>query len=464
MGHRRTQRWPEFQRLEEIFLGATGSRAWTRPAIRAFHLWMTKHRVDLPSVTPGHLERCLGCIPDTRSPKYNYFRGLIKYFTWLRDQEYVSEIWDRFLFTHTCVLPEPAKSFVGILQPTLKPGTCSSYRASLRKFHVWLAQNRHTLRRIQRRDMEEWLQFLKSEGLHVSTRRSILIDLRTYLGWLYDQKIVPSHPHDLIRRTDLPKLPTYLPRPLPPDADVALQARLTSASCSFQKGLALMRSTGLRVGELRALEYDCVRRDHKGNRFLKVPLGKMNSERLVPIDEATCRLIEILRKSGAASRRWLLHKAGEKTNYQDFRTALAHACAGLDTGGRMTTHRLRHTYATSLLNGGMSLVGLMRLLGHRDYRMTLRYAAITDETVGQEYYRALEKVQTKYATSAASGAPGSTDPLKMLSDVIRWLKSNFADGSQRHSISLLVKKLDRIKAEVRTRYTPANNDRGGRED
>jgi len=38
----------------------------------------------------------------------------------------------------------------------------------------------------------------------------------------------------------------------------------------------------------------------------------------------------------------------------------------------LTTHRLRHTFATSLMNGGMSLVGIMKLLDHRDYRMTLR--------------------------------------------------------------------------------------------
>jgi site-specific recombinase XerD len=33
---------------------------------------------------------------------------------------------------------------------------------------------------------------------------------------------------------------------------------------------------------------------------------------------------------------------------------------------RLTTHRLRHSFATSLMNGGMSLMGIMKLLGHRD--------------------------------------------------------------------------------------------------
>ena len=41
------------------------------------------------------------------------------------------------------------------------------------------------------------------------------------------------------------------------------------------------------------------------------------------------------------------------------------------------------------MTGGMSLMGVMKLLGHRDYRMTLRYTEITLETVGDEYYAAL---------------------------------------------------------------------------
>jgi site-specific recombinase XerD len=44
--------------------------------------------------------------------------------------------------------------------------------------------------------------------------------------------------------------------------------------------------------------------------------------------------------------------------------------------GKGSVPRLRHTFASSLMNGGMSLLGIMKLLGHRDQRMTLRYTAI----------------------------------------------------------------------------------------
>jgi integrase len=60
-----------------------------------------------------------------------------------------------------------------------------------------------------------------------------------------------------------------------------------------------MRRTGLRVAELRRLERDCVREDRQGERFLKVPLGKMNNERLVPLDQATLRAIRSLQRQAA---------------------------------------------------------------------------------------------------------------------------------------------------------------------
>jgi hypothetical protein len=48
------------------------------------------------------------------------------------------------------------------------------------------------------------------------------------------------------------------------------------------------------------------------------------------------------------------------------------------------------------MNGGMSLLGIMKLLGHRDFRMTLRYTQIVDETVGREYFEALSRIAGRY--------------------------------------------------------------------
>jgi hypothetical protein len=95
---------------------------------------------------------------------------------------------------------------------------------------------------------------------------------------------------------------------------------------------------------------------------------------------------------------------------------------------RITSHRLRHTYATELLSAGMSLVGVMRLLGHRDYRMTLRYAAITPETIGDEYQKALAQLATKYRIPPPTPSPpeGANDPDPLLERLARWARQHAA--------------------------------------
>ena len=60
----------------------------------------------------------------------------------------------------------------------------------------------------------------------------------------------------------------------------------------------------------------------------------------------------------------------------------------------------RHTYATALVNAGVSLQALMRLLGHVSAEMSLRYAHLFDHTVRAEYERALELAKTRIGPMA----------------------------------------------------------------
>jgi len=58
-----------------------------------------------------------------------------------------------------------------------------------------------------------------------------------------------------------------------------------------------------------------------------------------------------------------------------------------------TVHSLRHTYASELLNAGMRLECLQKLMGHQDIEMTGRYARLTDTTRKEEYFRAMAKIE-----------------------------------------------------------------------
>ncbi len=347
-------------------------------------------------------------------------------------------------------LPKVAEQFVRSLESTLEPGTTKLYRTTLRCFHHWLRANRLSPRNMRRRQMVRWFAYLKDKGLYPGTRRLYLIRVRAYLRWLYEDAGVSAHPDELIRRSDLPKLPSYLPRPFPPDADHELQRRLRESGGLEENGLLLMRDTGLRIGELICLEYDCVRKDHKRHSFLKVPLGKLKTERLLPIKSDTHELIQTIKRHGRRNRTWLLETpSGSQLNYSRCQRALRHACEGLEISGAITTHRLRHTYATSLLNGGMSLVGVMKLLGHRDHRMTLRYAAITDETVETEYFQALNHIEKRYHSKKKSAPSPHDDPVRMLIHLERWIQKTVGyDRGDKRRAKSIAQRINRIKTDV----------------
>lgn len=210
-----------------------------------------------------------------------------------------------------------------------------------------------------------------------------------------------------------------------------------------------MRRTGLRIGELVALPYDCLRYDHKGNASLFVPLGKLDTERLVPLDPRTEKLVRKLRRKAKRKYHWLLQSpTGRKTRYELYRAALLAASRGLRLSEPITTHRLRHTYATTLLAAGMNLPSVMRLLGHRDYRMTLRYAAVTDETVRTEYDAALANVATRYQRqqALATAHPAVPRTALLLRDAARQIASHLRDQSihdpQAHALIARLRRLD----------------------
>jgi len=61
----------------------------------------------------------------------------------------------------------------------------------------------------------------------------------------------------------------------------------------------------------------------------------------------------------------------------------------------VTPHQLRHTYATALINCGVSLQALMAMLGHVSAEMSLRYGRLFDETVRADYERALTQAKAQ---------------------------------------------------------------------
>jgi site-specific recombinase XerD len=432
----------------------TGVNRRARLLVCSLHRWLDRRQLTLAELTPAHLRQFLArprhvlVAPRIRVQYQNLLRG---YLQWSYDRGLVGFV-PESRRRRPLELPSLAHEFVASLVPTHRASTRHRYVYSLRKLYGWLNARGLEPERLTRQALAPWFQALHASGLHVVSRRHILIDVRAYLDWLSEQRRMRTRPDELIRRTDLPKLPQYLPRPLTADADRELQRRLANANEPGAWALLLMRHTGLRIGELRNLAYHCIRSDQR-RALLKVPLGKLNNERLVPLDADSVELIRQLQRIAPRPRSWLVPGfGGARMSYDRIRRLLEIHSRDLPDPVRVTSHRLRHTYATEMLSAGMSLPGVMRLLGHRDYHMTMRYAAVTSETVSDEYTKALTQLASKYRLSAHSpSAERDSDPEELLEHLARWLRKH---ASPHRRLKALLQRVERVRCEVQKLRTP----------
>ncbi|MGH3281173.1 MAG: tyrosine-type recombinase/integrase, partial [Trebonia sp.] len=245
-------------------------------------------------------------------------------------------------------------------------------------------------------------------------QRNRIITLGRFLADIAEWEWPDAPARRLVFTRDIPKLPRPLPRYLPADADRLIgEALEASPSRLFAGALLLARATGVRIGELRDLELDCVHEVPGAGTWLKVPLGKLDSERMVPIDDETVALIDRIAETRSPGRpvkhpktgrpaEFLLTHFGKRVSDQALRDELARACqaAGLP---KATPHQLRHTWATALINAGCSLQALMAMLGHTSAAMSLRYARLFDSTVRADYERALAQAKTILTVPSPGG-------------------------------------------------------------
>jgi site-specific recombinase XerD len=274
-----------------------------------------------------------------------------------------------------------------VLATTLRPNTVDNYRDVTRRFLAYLHTAFPKVRNLPqlRRDphLLGWFRSLCDQDppLCTASRLNYLIRLRRLLQDLADN----GHPlqPNLIRRADFPPPTRYLPRSLSPEEDQHLQQQLRQTDDLESNALLLIRFTGMRIGECTDLPLDCLRQLSQDQWALHVPLGKLHTEREVPVDEATRRILDRILALRTLFRPSLLEKPPcyllprrrrrREAWYVILRQTLADAACTAGCTTSVTPHRLRHTFATTMLRLGVSLPALMELLGHKDIRMTLLY-------------------------------------------------------------------------------------------
>lgn len=440
-----------------------------------FHFWLDHNSIDLSRLKRERVERfCKKLEEKALRPSYltTLRTQLSLYFDWLSDRGILKNNFEGVLpvprGTTAKNIPSVGINYLKSLASVHRPKTISAYKSSLAVFHTFMLARDVSLDNLHRSAMLAWMQDLHSRKLKVATRKQFLHHVRAYLFWLHENGAFKHDPRALIQPKDLPKRPKLLPRPFPPDVDAEIVRRLEQSDDIYAQGLLLMRLTGIRVGELHNLSFDCVIRDFNANPSLKVPVGKLNSERLVPIDEKVVNVINRIRAMsqthserfgrGGKCQYLIIDPTGRQSYYFQYLLVLKSLTRDIDDGELMVTHRLRHTYATSMLNAGMSIFSVMRVLGHTSITTTMIYASVTLDTVRREYGSAQKKLADQYQMKpSASGASNFSDPTRALDFSLKIIRKTILDtriDTERRKLLALEKRLARLKYDVSKTIQP----------
>ncbi len=277
------------------------------------------------------------------------------------------------------------EAFVDVLrvERNLARNTIESYRRDLGHFSGFLEKkNKKYLLDVRETDIREFLSFEFDRGQKGRSTARRLSALRMFFRHWLKEKEVEIDPTGNI---ELPKLARKLPHVLSQQEIDSLLAQpdLTKPLGRRDRAmLELLYATGLRVSELITLRAGDL---HAERGFLRV-LGKGSKERLVPVGRSALKFLkeylELARPKLTARRlseALFLSKRGGPMSRQQFFLLLKGYARRAGIRKEVSPHKLRHSFATHLLNNGADLRSVQAMLGHADLSTTQIYTHVTPD-------------------------------------------------------------------------------------
>jgi integrase len=359
---------------------------------------------------------------------------------------------------------------VDSLGMALSPESIRQYRGTVRKFLNYLAADHPEVQCLDQLRREPhilgWMSRLHSQVPPLVTASYVLrlLGLRGICNELAWTEQLPELAH-LIRRQDIPHLPQRLPRPLTAEQDELLQREFRLRNDLGGNVFLLIRHTGMRIGECADLSSDCLHSTGANQWAIHVPLGKLKTERMVPVDPFVCEFVHRLRFFRSldplpADGRLLARPGAKDTLLRHFRDYLHQVCHSLGLSTCIVPHQFRHTYATEMLRASMSLTAVMKLLGHTSPEMTMQYLDVTLNDLQQAFELARSKPRHLVPQPRVSSAPlregldGVIDSLLTAQHVLELFRRSLLNDTARIRLNRLSNRLTKILIAARNLATP----------
>lgn len=343
------------------------------------------------------------------------------------------------------------------------------YYGTVRNFLRYLSDQYPHIGRLEQLQRDpHLLNWLTGLRLHIpplsnSTHAQLVIRLRRLFEELAWTQQLPALAHLLIS-DDVPRTHHYLPRPLTPEQDQLIQTELLRRNDLPSTVLLLQRHTGMRIGECADLSLDCLRPLGADQWAILVPLGKLKTERWVPVDSFGCQLVARLRTLRAHDTppkvSFLVSPTlSRQTLIRDLRATLHEVAGAVGIATRIVPHQLRHTYATEMLRAGVSLPAVMKLLGHTTPTMTMLYVDVTQTDLQREFQLARSHPRHLVppprvpvpVTAPHANLAGLLDSLRASQHVLEMCRRGTCDDATRRLFTRLENRLMKMIAQIRHR-------------
>lgn len=275
--------------------------------------------------------------------------------------------------------------------------TVRSYAQDLEDFFTFIRSLSITeLGQVTYLHIRQYLGMMHQKGYARRTVARKISSLRSFFRFLEREGLMASNP---VQFVSIPKIEKRLPQFFFESEMEQLFRGVDTSTPLGKRNLAILEmlyATGMRVSELVGLDVDRLDLD------LGVVLvfGKGAKERYVPIGHfAQAALEQYLGEGrpflvGSKNERALfVNYRGERLSTRSVRRLLNQIIADSALTQKITPHKLRHTFATHMLEGGADLRTVQELLGHASISSTQIYTHVSNEHLRTVYRRAHPRSQ-----------------------------------------------------------------------
>jgi len=279
----------------------------------------------------------------------------------------------------------------------LSKNSLSAYARDLRRFDVFLLKHKIDLLKLNEAQVEDFISYLNTEKLALSTSNRILSTLRSFYSYLERDHGAYNPMKDVLSR----KIPLRLPKALTISQMTQLiEATVVSddiVSLRNSAILELLYSTGARVSEVVGLNLGDVmdmKTDDSQVRIIKLR-GKGGKERVVPMGSYSVKALDdylvrvrpslVAKNSKSKDEAIFLNQRGSRISRQSAWQLVVDAAQRIGLADGISPHVFRHSFATHLLDGGADIRVVQELLGHASVTTTQIYTLITIDKIRESY-------------------------------------------------------------------------------